>query len=148
LEIQEDLMPHVVILPHVIERKLKVEERQEVLTFINDIIADTSSELKRDVLEIVEEKFERRLSEEILNLKTELIERIAVTEAKMANLETRLSERIASLETRLSERISSTETKMANNKAEMIKWMFIFWIGNIITIVGGIVGILKIAKVF
>ena len=32
-------MPHVVILPHVIEKKLKVEERQEVLTFINDIIA-------------------------------------------------------------------------------------------------------------
>jgi hypothetical protein len=104
-------MPHVVILPHVIERKLKVEERQEVLTFINEIIADTSSELKRDVIEIVEEKFERRLSEEISNLKTGLIERIGGTEAKMANLETKLTERIASTETKLTEKIT-------NNKAE------------------------------
>ena len=29
-------MAHVVILPHVIEKKLKVDERQEVITFINE----------------------------------------------------------------------------------------------------------------
>jgi hypothetical protein len=38
--------------------------------------------------------------------------------------------------------------KISNSKAETIKWMFIFWIGNVITIIGGISGILKIAKVF
>jgi hypothetical protein len=48
----------------------------------------------------------------------------------------------------LIERIATSETKMANNKAEMIKWMFIFWLGNVVTIIGGIVGILKLAKVF
>lgn len=111
-------MPHVVILPHVIEEKLKVEERQEVIAFINDIIADTSSELKKDVIEVVEEKFERRLSEEIANLKTELIERIATSEAKMAGNN-------ASLEAKLTEKITNSEAKLtekiANNKAEMIK---------------------------
>jgi len=112
-------MAHVVILPHVIEQKLKVDERQEVINFINELIADTSSELKRDVIDIVGEKFERRLSEEIVNLKLELMERI-----------------------------SNIETKIVNNKAEIIKWMFIFWIGNVITVIGGILGILKLAKVF
>ena len=156
-------MPHVVILPHVIEEKLKIEERQEIITFINDIIDDTSSELKKDVIEVVGEKFERRLSEEIANLKTELIERIATSETKMAannaSLEAKLTERIANTEAKLTEKIANTETKMAenntsleakmaNNKAEMIKWMFIFWLGNVVTIIGGIVGILKLAKVF
>jgi hypothetical protein len=156
-------MPHVVILPHVIEKKLKVEERQEVLTFINDIISDTASELKNDIIEIVEEKFERRLITEIANLKTEMIERFAGTDAKIADnkasletkladniasLETKLADNIASLETKLAENKASLEAKMADNKAEMIKWMCIFWIGNVITVIGGIVGILKLAKVF
>ncbi|MCK4765013.1 MAG: hypothetical protein KAW12_22630 [Candidatus Aminicenantes bacterium] len=52
----------------------------------------------------------------------------------------------------MTERIANTETKLtamiANNKAEILKWMFIFWIGNVLTIVGGILGVLKIAGVF
>ena len=75
-------MPQVVILPHVIEQKLKEDERQEVIDFT----------------------FEK--------IKTELFEEID------------------------------------NAKAEIIKWMFIFSILNVITIIGGIAGILKIAKVF
>ena len=86
---------------------------------MNELIDDTSGELKKDVIEVVEEKFERRLSEEIINLKMELMERIA-----------------------------STETKIANNKAEIIKWMFIFWIGNVVTVIGGLIGILKLARIF
>lgn len=35
-----------------------------------------------------------------------------------------------------------------NAKAEIIKWMFLSWILNVITIIGGTAGILKIAKVF
>jgi hypothetical protein len=192
-------MPHVVMLPDAIERKLKVDERQEVVTFINDLIANTSDELKKDVIEITAEKFERRLAVEIVNLKeeltdkianleTRLTERIANSETKMAekivdsekrlgerivdtetrimNLETRLTEKILDSEKRLTERIVNTETKImkletglterimsseiktANHKAELLKWMFIFWLGNVFTVIGGLVGILKLAKVF
>jgi hypothetical protein len=160
-------MPHVVILPHVIEQKLAENERQEVIGFINDLIADTAGELKKDIIEIVEEKFERRLSDEITNLKVELTERIGNSEVKLAgmiansevksakniaDLEVKLTEMIVNSEAKLTEKIANSEARSskntADNKAEMIRWMFIFWLGNIITIIGGIVGILKIAKVF
>jgi hypothetical protein len=124
------MMTHIVMLPQVIEQKLKVPERKEVIDFVNEIISDTSDEIKKDVIEIAAEKFERRLSSEILNLKMELVERIVNTETK------------------LTEKIASMETRMAENKAEIIKWIFIFWIGNVITIIGAIAGILKITKVF
>lgn len=75
-------MPQVVILPHVIEQKLKEDDRQEVIDFT------------------------------FKKIKTELFEEID------------------------------------NAKSEIIKWMFIFSILNVITIIGGIAGILKIAKVF
>ena len=53
-------MPNVMMLPHVIEKKLKVEERREVIDFINELLVDTSDELKKDVIEIVGERFERK----------------------------------------------------------------------------------------
>jgi hypothetical protein len=130
-------MPQVVILPHVIEQKLQEDERQEIIDFINGLISNTSSELKKDIIEIVEERFERKLSRELVTQKLELRERISSSEV-------RLNERITTATEKLR---SELVEKIANSKADSIKWMFIFWIGNVLTIIGGIVGI-KIAKVF
>jgi len=41
------------------------------------------------------------------------------------------------------EDVSKLETKMAENKVEMIKWMFIFWIGQIAATFGFILLFLK-----
>jgi hypothetical protein len=131
-------MPQVVILPHVIEQKLQEDERQEVIDFINGLVSNTSSELKRDIIEIVEERFEGKLSRELVNQKLELLERISSSEV-------RLNEKITTATEKLR---SELVEKIANSKADTIKWMFIFWIGNVLTIIGGILGILKIAKVF
>jgi hypothetical protein len=163
----QEVVMQIVVLPDVIEQKLKVNERKEVIDFINDLVADTSDGLKRDIIEILEEKFEKKLSVELVNLKLELMEKISSSEMQMneriTNTEIQLSDRITNLEAQLikteaqvNERITTGNEKLraelvekiANSKAETIKWMFIFWIGNVITIIGGIIGILKIAKVF
>ena len=153
----------IVVLPEVIEQKLKVEERKEVIDFINDLVADASDGLKKDIIEILEERFEKNLSVGLVNLKLELMEKISSTavelgeritkvEAQLTKTEAGLNERITKVETQLNERISTSNEKLrveiANSKAETIKWMFIFWMANVITIIGGIIGILKIAKVF
>jgi len=139
----------IVVLPEVIEQKLKVDERKEVIAFINNLVADISDDLKKDIIEILEERFEKKLSIELVNLKMELME-------KISGLEVQLNDRITKVEAHLNERITTSSEKLraelvekiANSKVETIKWMFIFWIGNVITIIGGIIGILKIAKVF
>jgi hypothetical protein len=157
----------IVVLPEVIEQKLKVNERKEVIDFINDLVADTSDGLKKDIIEILEERFEKKLSVELVNLKLELMEKISISgtqlNERITNTEIQLSDRITKVEAQLikteaqlNERITTGNEKLkaelvekiANSKAETIKWMFIFWIGNVITIIGGIIGILKIAKVF
>lgn len=73
---------------------------------------------RRDVIVSVEEKFERRLVEEISKLRSELMEYIAAHHSElktdMANL----------------------RTKMANFRADVIRWMFIFWIGQFGAIMG------------
>jgi hypothetical protein len=164
----------IVVLPEVIEQKLKVNERKEVIDFINDLVADTSDGLKKDIIEILEEKFEKKLSVELVNLKLELMEKISNSSVQLNERitasEIQLSERITKVEAQLSERITKVEAQLtktesqlnerintgneklrveiANSRAETIKWMFLFWIGNVITIIGGIIGILKIAKAF
>jgi len=160
-------MPQLVILPHVIEQRLKEDERQEVIDFINELIADTSSQLKVDIIEVLEERFEKKLTEGLINLKLELLERISSSDVKNneraisleAKLSEKIDERIAKTETKLDEKIDKLgaritrlevqlNEKIDNSKVETIRWMFIFWIGNVVTIIGGIIGILKIAKVF
>jgi len=157
----------VVFLPDVIEQKLKVEERKDVIDFINKLVTDSSEFLKADIIGILEEKFEKSLSMGLVTQKLELIESINAAENRLNDritaVEIQLSERINKVEAGLSERITKVEAglseritagheklrlEIANSKAETIKWMFIFWMANVITIMGGILGILKIAKVF
>ncbi|MGC8764257.1 MAG: hypothetical protein ACP5QT_00005 [Brevinematia bacterium] len=104
-------MAYVVNIPKIINKNLSDEDREEIISFINELLNQTKKEVKDDIITIVEEKFERRLTEEISKVRLELSE------------------------------------KIANSKAETIKWIFIFWLGNVITIIGGIIGILKIARV-
>ena len=68
---------------------------------------------KNAIIEFVEEKFERRLSEEI------------------SGLEIRLSEKINLVDKRLSKLEGSLDAKINTAKADLIKWMFIFWIGQV-----------------
>ncbi len=75
------------------------------------LINQAQEEQKRDIVEFVEEKFERRLSEEI------------------SGLEVRLSEKIDKGD-------SSLAIKIAESKSEIIKWMFIFWVGQVAVILG------------
>ncbi len=84
------------------------------------LLNESREEQKKDIVEFVEEKFERRLSGEI------------------GGLEVRLSEKINSVDKKLSKLEGSLDAKISAAKAEIIKWMFIFWVGQ----VGMILGIL------
>ena len=53
------------------------------------------------------------------------------TKEDIAKLKGELKEDLAKLDGKLEARIAETKTVIAENKAEMIKWMFIFWIGQV-----------------
>lgn len=80
------------------------------------LINAADSQTKADVLTFVEEKFERRLSEEAGKLN----ERLAIELGKV-NVE-----------------FAKVRQEMAELKADLIRWMFILWVGQI----GAILGVL------
>ncbi len=79
-----------------------------------DLINQSQTDQKAEILEIVEEKFEKRLSEEMGKLRQEMSE----------------------MKAELQGNIAEVKVEMHQTKAEIIKWMFIFWIGQIGMILG------------
>lgn len=84
----------LISVPKVLREKLGEEGADALVELINA----TSEQAKGDVLTFVEEKFERRLTEEVARL----------------------------------------DMKISEVKADLIRWMFIFWVGQL----GAILGIL------
>jgi len=111
----------VITVPKVLREKLGEDGADSLVELINK--ADTG--VKEDVLIYVEEKFERRLVEELSK----------VTE-KNDKTNTSLLEKIDKTNTILSEKIAQTNVTIAETKAEIIRWMFIFWAGQIGVIIG------------
>jgi len=121
-----------------------------------ELINEAQKETQNNVIKFVEEKFEKRLSEElakvrveIAEVKTELIERIENSRSEMkSDIESLRSEMKSDIEslrtndekvkTELIERIEALKTNDEKVKSELIRWMFIFWVGQI----GAILGIL------
>jgi len=90
-----------------VEEPLREKLGSEAVASLIRLISQSQAEQKRDTLEIVEEKFERRLSQEIGKLD------VKITETK-ADLMTQISQ----------------------TRADLIKWMFIFWVGQVAVILG------------
>ena len=123
-----------------IKKPLREKLGDEAVDSLIDIFNQLQSEEKKDIIEIVEEKFERRLSEEISTLKVTILE-------KIAEVDNRLSEKITEVDKRLFQEISKTREDLiiqnSKTRADLIKWMFIFWAGQIAVIFGILYAFLK-----
>ncbi len=76
----------------------------------------------------LEERFERRLSEEI------------------GKVNERITVEIGKVNERITAEIGGLRQDMERFRSELIKWMFIFWVGQIAVIGGLIVGVFNLAR--
>ncbi len=99
----------VITVPKVLREKLGEDGTDSLVELINQ----SEEKRKEDVLKFIEEKFEKRLTLEA----------------------SQINERITTEISKINERITTEISKVNNNiseaKSEIIKWMFIFWAGQI-----------------
>jgi hypothetical protein len=115
------------------------------------LINQAQAEQKNNTIEFVEEKFERRLTEETIKLdkritdeSARLDKRIIDESARLdkrmseesARLDKRITEEVAKLDKRITEEVAKLDIKISDAKAEIIKWMFIFWVGQAAVMLG------------
>jgi hypothetical protein len=101
----------VIAIPKPLRDKLG-DEATEAFT---DIVREIDFEARKDAIDIVEERFERRLTEE--TAKTN--ERISSLEVRMAEEFRKVNERISFEVGKVNERIASLEVKMAEEFAKV-----------------------------
>ena len=110
-----------------LREKLGEEGVQELI----DLINSSQQQQKEDILTFVEEKFERRLSEEISKLRVDMVEMNQQLRSEMVEMNQELRGEMV-------EQMAGLRAEISQTRAELIKWMFIFWVGQ----VGMILGIL------
>lgn len=95
----------MVSVPKILREKLGEDGAQALVELINEANGYT----KTETLTFVEQKFERRLTEEAA----------------------KINERIGTEVAKVNERIGVLEVRIAETKADLMRWMFIFWGGQI-----------------
>ena len=76
-----------------------------------DVLNETGQAWREDVLTFVEERFERRLAEEMGSLRIDVVSSIAALKNDMVR-------------------------ELATTRTEILKWSFVFWIGQVAAVAG------------
>ncbi|KWT82084.1 LA_3696 family protein [Candidatus Magnetominusculus xianensis] len=129
----------VITIPRVIRERLGDDASDAFATLINDI--DIGA--RKDAIAIAEERFERRLVEEAGKLRLELRTEIGKVNERITleigKVNERITEEVGKLRVELLLEIeklrSELSVKIENSSKENIKWMFLFWIGQIAAMV-------------
>ena len=124
----------------------------EITKSIEAVISDP--ELAKKVIKAIEESLsaiEEKAKEQKVIVKTELKDELTkelVTKEELKATEERLRGEIKATEEKLRGEIKATEERLRAEihrwRADTIKWMFIFWLGQIGTFAGILIGVLKL----
>jgi gas vesicle protein len=140
------LMPIITV-----EKPLKDKLGDEAVDSLIRLINQTQTEQKAELLEFVEEKFEHRLTLEIGKVNERLTEEIGKVNERLTEeigkvnkrlteeigkVNERLTEEIGNVNERITQETSKLDVKIESTRADLIKWMFIFWIGQVAALLG------------
>ena len=130
--------------------KLGKEATESLINFTDNKI---SSELESNTKTLANKedlaRFEIASREELAKTEARLDIKLTATRENLARLEIATREELAKTEARLDTKITATredllnfkaslEAKIIESKAETIKWMFIFWVGQVLATTGSI----------
>jgi hypothetical protein len=106
----------------------------EMVDWFNAVDTTYKADL-RDLIEVQAQRFdarlEQRLAETRANLRSEIGELRSEMHVGFADLRTEMGAVAAALRTEMGVGFAQARTEMANLRAELIKWMFLFWLGTV-----------------
>lgn len=115
----------VITIPKALRDRLGDEGSDALVDLMNAVIDQT----RTDTWALIGERFERRLTEEF----SKVNERFTSLEQ---TFERRLAEEIAKVHERITQETAKLRQEIAELKADLIRWMFIFWAGQLVAILG------------
>jgi hypothetical protein len=102
-------------------------------------------EWRAEVIAACTERFERRLVEEVAGLRVQIAQTEAVLRRDMVEMGAEIRQEMAQMGADIRREVAQMggdiRQEIATGRVEMLKWCFLFWIGQLVTI-ASIVGIM------
>ena len=111
----------IISIPKPLREKLGEDGTDALVQVLNE----NEKEMRSSVVDFAEQRFEKHLTEEIAGVRIEL------------------SDAEKRFEKRLIEETSALRGSIQKSRSDTIKWMFLFWIGQIGAVLGIILAVFK-----
>ncbi len=119
------------------------EIANELVEWFNQVDATYRSDL-RELNELNFARFDAKAEQRAVELEAKFDQRIGALEAKfnqrIGALEAKLDQRIAEVRAEL---MSELRGGLAEQRADLIRWMFLFWAGTVLPLAGLMVALLR-----
>lgn len=101
-------------------------------------------EFVSSIHELQDHRFENLVTKEYLDQKLlGITEKLNHSDDKINHLDLSINSRIGSVEIRLTEKIINLDTKISETKFDILKWMFLFWAGQMSITIGIVLMLIK-----
>lgn len=106
----------------------------EAMDGLLELLDRGESDLREDVITACTERFERRLVEETSALRVQMAQVESSIRQDMTRLASDLRQDMTRLGSDLRQEISALGSQMASDRFDLLKWAFLFWIGQFVAI--------------
>jgi len=151
-------MPTVIKIPSALDKALGEEASSALVDIFNQFDSTQRNGLERAIdlrlqtlkesmgqrFDLVEQRFdliEKRIDE---RMKLAVSEANQHTDQRITTLEAKIDKRFAEFDANMEKRLGELEIRIAQSQAALIKWMFTFYIGTVITLAGLIIAYLQL----
>lgn len=129
-------MPVTATLSRKFYEKFGDDLTNELVTWLNQVDATYRYDL-RELNEVNFARFDAKLEQRATQLDAKIEQRTSQLDAKLEQRIAEVKAAMAALESRLEARMSAFE-------ARIIRWMFLFWVGQAVTTVGLVFGVVRL----
>ncbi|HMH83297.1 MAG TPA: hypothetical protein VK531_10530 [Gemmatimonadales bacterium] len=129
-------MPVTATLSRKFYEKFGDDLTNELVNWLNQVDATYRYDL-RDLNEVNFARFDAKLEQRATQLDAKIEQRTSQLDAKLEQRIAEVKAAMAALESRLEARMSAFE-------ARIIRWMFLFWVGQAVTTVGLVFGVVRL----
>jgi len=129
-------MPVTATLSRKFYEKFGDDLTNELVNWLNQVDATYRNDL-RELNEVNFARFDAKLEQRATQLDAKIEQRTAWLDAK-------LEQRIAEVKAAMEALESRLEARMSAFEARIIRWMFLFWVGQAVTTVGLVFGVVRL----
>ncbi len=125
-------MTRVITLPGSLRNKLGDEASEALINMFNEY----GQGQKEDVIEAVEQRFEKTVVQVKSELKIEIEQVKSELKIEIEQVKAELKIEIEQVKAELKIDIARVEIKLEQIKTDLIRWLFLFWIGQMGVVIG------------